>query len=142
MKTIRQLLKEKGRKIESIGPDETVYEAIKRMADKGIGALVVLEDGKLVGILSERDYARKVILEGKASNDTSVREIMTVPVVCGRENQSVEESMAVLTEKRVRHLPVVEGDELVGIISIGDLVKAIIDDQKFVIEQLEHYIAG
>lgn len=142
MKTIKQLLAEKGSDIWSIGPQETVFQAIKEMAEKEIGALVVLDNGKLVGIISERDYARKVILKSKASHDTAVAEIMTTPVVCGRLGQTVDECMALITDKRVRHLPIVEQDRVIGVISIGDLVKSIIAEQQFVIEQLEHYISG
>lgn len=142
MKTIKQLLGEKGSDIWSIGPQETVFQAIKEMAEKEIGALVVLENGKLVGIISERDYARKVILKNKASHDTTVVEIMTTPVVCGRVDQTVDECMALITDKRVRHLPIIEQDRVIGVISIGDLVKSIIAEQQFVIEQLEHYISG
>ncbi len=142
MTKVKQLLDEKGRDVWSVGPQETVLEAIKRMAEKGIGALVVLENGKLVGLISERDYARKVILKNKASQDTTVREIMTSPVLCGRPEQTVDECMALITEKRIRHLPIIDKEQVIGVISIGDLVKSIIADQKFVIEQLEHYITG
>lgn len=142
MKTIRQLLDEKGSDIWWIGPRETVLQAIKEMAQKEIGALVVLDQGKLVGIISERDYARKVILKNKASHDTTIEEIMTSPVVCGRLDQTVDECMALITGKRVRHLPIIEQDRIIGVISIGDLVKSIIAEQQFVIEQLEHYISG
>jgi CBS domain-containing protein len=142
VKTIKQLLDEKGSDIWHIGPKETVFQAIKDMAEKEIGALVVLNNGKLVGIISERDYARKVILKSKASHDTTVEEIMTTPVVCGRLDQTVDECMALITEKRVRHLPIIDHDRVIGVISIGDLVKSIIADQRFVIEQLEHYISG
>ena len=142
MKTIKQLLDEKGSDIWSIGPQETVFRAIKDMAEKEIGALVVLDNGKLVGIISERDYARKVILKDKASHDTTVEEIMTSPVVCGHLDQTVDECMALITDKRVRHLPIIDQDRIIGVISIGDLVKSIIAEQQFVIEQLEHYISG
>ena len=142
MKTIKQLLGEKGSDVWSIGPQETVFQAIKEMAEKEIGALVVLDDGKLVGIISERDYARKVILKDKASRDTTIDEIMTAPVVCGRLDQTVDECMALITDKRVRHLPIIDQDQVIGVISIGDLVKSIIAEQQFVIEQLEHYISG
>lgn len=142
MKTIKQLLDEKGSDIWWIAPRETVFQAIKEMAQKEIGALVVLDQGKLVGIISERDYARKVILKDKASHDTNVDEIMTSPVVCGRLDQTVDECMALITDKRVRHLPIIEQERVVGVISIGDLVKSIIAEQQFVIEQLEHYISG
>ncbi len=142
MTKVKQLLDKKGRDVWSIEPQETVFEAIKRMAEKGIGALVVLEKGKLVGLISERDYARKVILKNKSSHETTVREIMTSPVICGRPQQTADECMALITEKRIRHLPIIDNDQVIGVISIGDLVKSIIADQKFVIEQLEHYITG
>ncbi len=142
MTTVKQILSEKGRDVWSIGPDDSVLDAIKMMADRGVGALLVTEGGLLAGIVSERDYARKVILKGKSSQHTRVAEIMTSPVICGRMTQSVQECMALMTEKRVRHLPIMDSDRLVGIISIGDVVKAIIDEQRFTIEQLEHYIAG
>jgi len=142
MITIKQLLDDKGRDVWSINPEDTVFNAIKCMAEKGIGALIVLENGMLVGIISERDYARKVILKNKASQDTMVREIMVSPVVCGRPDQTVDECMALITDKRIRHLPIIDKNQVVGVISIGDLVKSIIAQQQFVIEQLEHYIAG
>lgn len=142
MTLIKQLLDAKGSEVSSIGPDASVYEAIVLMAEKGIGALLVLDAGKLVGVLSERDYARKVVLLDRASKTTRVSEIMTTRVVTARPDQRVEECMALMTDKHIRHLPVVEGGTLVGIISIGDLVKAIIADQQFVIAQLETYITS
>lgn len=142
MKTIDQLLKEKGTQMWSIGPEDTVYAALQRMAEHNIGALIVLESGKLSGLVTERDYTRKVILQGKSSKQTSVREIMIHKPVCGHVEQKVEECMALMTDKRVRHLPILQNDELVGIVSIGDLVKSIIAEQKFIIDQLEHYISG
>jgi CBS domain-containing protein len=142
MYTVRQILQTKGQQVWSVGPDETVYEALQKMAEKDIGALLVMDSGKLVGIFSERDYARKVILQGKTSRETLVREIMTRNVITIRPEQSCEECMALMTEKRFRHLPVLEGDQVVGLVSIGDVVKAIITKQGFVIEQLENYITG
>ncbi len=142
MKTVKDLLRVKGYDIWSIAPDATVYEALQLMAAKNIGAVLVMNADDLVGIMSERDYARKVVLKGKSSKDTPVREIMTDRVICVRADQTAEECMAVMTNKRVRHLPVLEGDELIGVISIGDVVKAIISDQEFMIEQLETYITG
>lgn len=142
MSTVKQLLEGKGREIWSIEPDASVYEGIELMANKGIGALLVTKDGTLVGIVSERDYARKVILKGRSSRDTPISEVMTSRVAYARPDQSVEECMALMTDKRIRHLPVMDGDELLGVVSIGDLVKAIIDEQKLVIEQLGHYISG
>ena len=142
MTTIKQLLDVKGRDVLSIGPDDTVFDAIKKMADNNVGSLVVLDDEHLVGIITERHYARNVFLKGRSSPKTTVRDIMSTRVVCARPEQSVEESMAVMTEKAVRHLPVLEHKRVIGIISIGDLVKSIIENQKFTIEQLEHYISG
>ena len=142
MKTVKQVLDNKGPTTWHVLPDSFVYDALQLMADKEIGALLVLEGGRLVGIISERDYARKVILKGKSSLDTPVKEIMTRDAVCVRPEQTVEECMALVTEKRVRHLPVVMDDKVVGIISIGDLVKAVIDEKDFTIKQLESYIMG
>jgi CBS domain-containing protein len=142
MKTIAEILHDKGRDIWSISPDASVYEAIELMALKGIGALIVLEGGDPVGMISERDYARKVILKGRSSKDTTIREIMSSPVIFTDTGKSVEACMELMTEKHIRHLPVLNDNKLVAVISIGDLVKAIIDEQKFVIEQLESYIAS
>lgn len=140
MTTVRQLLDEKGHEVLSVGPDDTVFDAIKKMADNDAGSLVVLRDEKLVGIITERHYARNVFLKGRSSPKTTVGEVMSTRVVCAWPEQSVEECMAVMTERSVRHLPVLEKKQLIGIISIGDLVKSIISDKNFVIEQLEHYI--
>ncbi len=140
--TIKQLLDQKGRQVYTISPDASVYDAIKTMAEKGIGALVVVEGNEPVGIVTERDYARKVILKGRSSKDTQVREIMTPNFVFVRPDQTIEEAMAIMTEKRVRHLPVLEEGRLAGLISIGDVVKSIIEHQKFTIEQLTNYIQG
>ncbi len=142
MKYLFHLLNEKGRNVWSLTPDATVYEAIDQMAQKGVGALLVMEDERLLGIVSERDYARKVILQGKSSRKTKVREIMSYPVVCARPELTVEETMAIMTEKRVRHLPVVVEERVVGVISIGDVVRGIIEDNKFEIEQLTNYITS
>ncbi len=143
MQTVKQLLDAKGHQIWSIAPDATVFDAIHCMAEKEVGALLVMEGTTMVGIISERDYARKIILQGKASQATRVQEIMTDQVICTHLDQRVEECMALMTEKRIRHLPVLGGEsEVVGIISIGDLVKSIIAEQQFVIAQLEHYISG
>lgn len=142
MKTVKQLLEQKGHDVFCISPDAWVYDAIKMMAEKGVGALVVTEDGNLVGIISERDYARKVILKGKSSRETPIKDIMITKVVVTDNTKTVEECMALMSEKRIRHLPVMEDGKLNGIISIGDLVKAIIAEQKFVIDQLENYIYG
>ena len=142
MKTIERLLEIKGYDIWSIRPDASVYDAVKLMSDKKVGALLVLESGKLVGIVSERDCTRKVILQERAPKDTLVREIMTSNVIFVRPEQTVEECMALVTAKRIRHLPVLADGQLIGIVSIGDLVKDIISEQEFMIQQLENYIKG
>jgi len=140
MTILKMLLDGKGHDVWSVHPDDTVLDAIKVLAKKDIGALIVIEDDKPVGIFSERDYARNVFLKGKSSPETPVRNIMAAPVICAKLDQTVKECMAVMTAKRFRHLPVMDGDELVGMVSIGDLVKSIIAEQQFTIEQLEHYI--
>ncbi|MBP0632059.1 MULTISPECIES: CBS domain-containing protein [unclassified Cupriavidus] len=143
MKTARQVLESKPTQaIYSIPPTATVYAALQLMAEKGIGALLVIEHGAIMGILSERDYARKVILMQRTSRETLVRDIMTTSVIYVSAGQSTDECMALMTKHRLRHLPVMENDELVGMLSIGDLVKDIISEQQFIIEQLEHYIHG
>ena len=142
MKTVKDLLKAKGYDIWAVAPDDSVYDALKLMADKNTGAVLVIQDDNLVGILSERDYARRVIFKGKLPEDTPSWEIMTEKVLCVHPDQTVEECMALMTDKRVRHLPVLEGDQLIGVISIGDVVKAIISEREFMIEQLETYITG
>ncbi len=140
MKNVAQLLEGKGREVHTIGPDARVIDALKLMADKDVGALVVTEGAKLAGIISERDYARKVILHGKSSHDIAVRDIMTAKVVTVQPRHTVEECMALMTAKRIRHLPVTEGERLVGVLSIGDLVKEVIAEQEATIKQLESYI--
>jgi CBS domain-containing protein len=142
MTTVRQLLDQKGRNIWSIHPDATVFDAIAKMAEKDIGSLVVMEGDEFVGIITERHYARNVVLKGKTSPATPVRDIMERHVVIALPEQSVDQCMALMSEKRVRHLPVFEGKKPIGIVSIGDLVKSTIGDQKFMIDQLEHYIRG
>lgn len=142
MTTVQQLLASKGSEVVGIGPDATVYEALRLMGEHNIGALVVLERGRLIGILSERDYARKVILKGKRSRETAVSEIMTPAPVTVQPSDSLETCMQLMTERRVRHLPVLQDGRLVGIVSIGDAVKAIMAQQAFMIEQLEQYIGG
>ena len=142
MTAVRQILDQKGHQVWSIHPGDTVYDAIKMMADKDVGALVVLDARKIVGIITERDYARNVFLKGRASPQTLVGEIMGRDVICVEADKSIEECMAIMSAKRVRHLPVISEGELLGIVSIGDLVKSIISDREFVIEQLEHYIRG
>lgn len=139
---VSKLLQSKTATILSVDPEATVYEALQLMSEKNIGAVLVTSDKKLVGILSERDYARKIILKGKTSRDTKVKEIMTSQVLYVKPGQSVEDCMAIMSEKHIRHLPVIDNDELIGIISIGDVVKAIITEKEFVIKQLENYISG
>ena len=140
MKTVQQLLESKRHSLISVVPSATVLEALQVMAEKEIGAVVVIEDGHLVGIFSERDYARKVVLQGKASKDTPVREIMTEKVVCVRPEQTIEDCMGLMTDKRIRHLPVLEHKKVIGVISIGDVVKEMLSEKEFVIKQLESYI--
>ena len=140
MNTISQLLRGKGNEVWRIAPEASVLDAMKTMAEREVGALMVMEGPEIVGVISERDYARQVILKGRASADTPVRQIMTSRVVYVSPGQTIEECLALMTDKRVRHLPVLDGVEVVGVVSIGDLVKAVIAEQKFAIEQLEHYI--
>ena len=142
MKTVRDILAVKGRNVWSVSAEATVFEALQRMAEKEVGALLVMDGDHVAGIISERDYARKVALLGRTSPNTQVNDIMTRHVAYTHLDQSIEECMAIMTDKRIRHLPVLEHQQLVGIISIGDLVKSIIADQKFIIEQLERYITG
>ena len=142
MRTVRQLLGSKTPEIFAVSPDASVPDAIKLMAEKGVGAVLAMQGARLCGIVSERDYARKVVLQGRSSSNTPVRDIMTAKVVTVRPDDSVDHCMQVVTEHRIRHLPVVEGDAIVGVISIGDLVKAVIEDQKVELDQLQRYIAS
>lgn len=142
MTTVQQLLLEKGKEVWSVRPEQTVLEAIRMMDEKNVGALLVMAGDRLVGIVTERHYARNVILKGRASPSTPVREIMESQVLWVGPTQTVEECMALMTAKFVRHLPVIESGRVIGVLSIGDLVKSIISEQRFVIEQLEHYITG
>ena len=136
------ILKQKGHDIWSVSPDQSVYEAIEKMADKVVGSLPVISDGALVGIVSERDYARKVILKGRSSKETPVKDIMTSPVVYVNQRNTLDECMSIMTKHRIRHLPIMEDEHVLGIVSIGDLVKWIISEQEVTIRQLEHYITG
>lgn len=140
MATLKQILDQKGYEIFSVSPKNTVYEALQLMAEKGIGALPVFDSNKLVGIMSERDYARKIILKEKSSKQALVEEIMSKEVIYVESNRTDEECLALMVNKRVRHLPVCEGEDIVGFISIGDIVKSVIDSKEFVIEQLINYI--
>jgi CBS domain-containing protein len=142
MKTVRQLLRGKGPGVLSVSPETPVFEALQVMAEKNVGALLVVEREELVGIFSKRDYARKVILKGKSSKETPVKDIMSSHVLYVRPEQTIEDCMALMTDKHVRHLPVLDQGKLVGVISIGDVVKALIDEQQFIIEQLQNYITG
>ena len=142
MATVQQLLKGKGHEVWTLSPNDSVLDAIRMMAEKDVGALVVAEGDQPIGIFTERDYARKVILEDRQSKTTPVRDVMSTHIVCAAPEQTIEECMAVMTEKRVRHLPVLAEGKLAGIVSIGDLVKSRIADQEFIIEQLAHYIHG
>lgn len=142
MKLVKHLLDSKGRHIISVAPGTSVFEAIKIMADKTIGSLLVMEDEDVCGIITERDYARKVIIKGRSSESTMVSEIMSTDVLTTSSSQTVKSCMELMTEKRIRHLPVVEDNRVIGMISIGDLVEAIISDQQEEIQQLEHYISG
>jgi CBS domain-containing protein len=136
------ILKRKGGEIWSVRPDQTVYEAIEMMADKGVGALLVISDGKLAGIISERDYARKVILQGRSSRTTVIQEIMTSPVISVSPKEAVEECMELMTRNRIRHLPIMENERVIGIVSIGDLVKWLVSEQEETIEHLHNYISA
>ena len=140
--TVRSLLRNKGTDVWSVTTDATVYEAIALMAEKGIGAVLVLENGKLAGIMSERDYARKVFLRGRSSKETAVREIMSSPVFTVTPQHTVADCMALVTDRRIRHLPVVDADSILGVVSIGDVVNALIHAQADTIEQLSNYISG
>ena len=142
MTTIRKLLDDKGHDVVSVDVQSRVYDAIEKMSADNIGSVTVVDNGKLVGIFTERHYARRVFLKGKASPDTLIADVMSRNPICIVPEQTVEECMAVMTENSIRHLPVVEDNQIIGIISIGDLVKSIISDQQFIISQLEHYIQG
>lgn len=142
MHNVRQILEQKGSAIWSVGPDDLVIDAVRSMAEHGVGAMLVMADGEMKGMFSERDYARKVILAGRASRETRVHEVMTSPLVTVDPRATAEEGLALMTRKRIRHLPVVEHGVLLGLVSIGDLVNAVIGDQRRLIEQLESYVRG
>ena len=142
MRTVRDILRAKGHKVYSISPEATVYEALKLMAKKNVGSILVFEEKKLVGMISERDYSRKTILQGRLSKETAVNEIMTTAMVTVHPDDDIEECMELFTDKHVRHLPVIEKGKVVGIVSIGDIVKSIIDYKDFIIEEMENYIKG
>jgi len=142
MRNVRHLLEAKAPEIFSIGPDAPVIDAVRLMAEQHIGALLVMDGAQLVGIVSERDYARKIVLQGRSSSNTPVREIMTSDVISVGCDDTIDHCMQIVTDKRIRHLPVVRADEVVGVVSIGDLVKAVIEDQQLELEQLQRYIAS
>jgi CBS domain-containing protein len=142
MHNIDTLLKDKGKDIWSIGPQETAFKALETMAQRNVGALLVIDKGKLVGIFSERDYARKVILKGKSSKDTTVGKLMTPDVFYASPENTLQETMALMTAKHIRHMPVLKDDRLIGMVTLGDVVKQIISEQKFTIKELEKYISG
>ncbi|MGI9037957.1 MAG: CBS domain-containing protein [Gemmatimonadota bacterium] len=142
MKTLQRVLEDKGKDVYFTLPAASVFEALEEMAKRDVGALIVLEDGKVAGIFSERDYARKIILVGKSSRETPVSEIMTTRVIYARPEQTLDECLALMTDKRIRHLPIMQEGELIGVVSIGDLVKGIIAEQRFIIGQLENYVSG
>ena len=142
MRTVRQLLGAKAPEVFAVSPDDSVLDAIKLMAQKSIGAVLVMRDAQLAGIVSERDYARKVVLQGRSSSDTPVGDIMTADVVTVRLNDTVDHCMQIVTDRRIRHLPVVESGSVIGVVSIGDLVKAVIEDQQLELDQLQRYIAS
>ncbi len=142
MKTVSDILNDKGHEVFSVSPGDSVFDSLKLMAEKEVGALLVMDGDKLVGIVTERDYARKIILEGKSSKSSTIEEVMTRHVLCASPERTVDECMALMTDKRARHLPVVDHKKVVGIVSIGDLVKAVISEQQVLIDRLQHYISG
>ncbi len=141
MKSVKTLLEGKGQAVLTVSPDTSAHDALKLMAERNVGALIVTAEGKVVGVVSERDFARRLFLLERSPREVPVKEIMTSPVVYVRPEQTNEECMALMTDKRIRHLPVLDGERLIGVLSIGDLVKDLISEQQFIISQLEHYIA-
>lgn len=142
MTTVREILRSKGEEVWSVAPDTSVYAALELMAEKDVGAVLVLERRRVVGIFSERDYARNVVLKGRASRGTNVREVMSSRVLYVHPDQTIDDCMSVMTRKHIRHLPVLEAERLIGIVSVGDVVKQVIADREYDIRQLEHYITG
>ena len=142
MGTVRNLLEKKGNSVYSISPDSSVYDALEELEEKNLGGLVVVEKGKLIGVFTERDYARKVILKGRSSRETIVRDIMSSHPIFVNPDNTIDDCMQLMSDKFIRHLPVLENDELIGVISIGDIVRFIINEKDFIIENLEHYITG
>lgn len=142
MKTVRDILNSKGHEVWAVGPDDTVFDVVQQMADRGVGSLLVMDGEKLIGIVTERDYARKIILKDKSSKTSAVRDVMTTQVLCVTPERTVDECLALMTDKRARHLPVLDQGKVVGVVSIGDLVKAVISEQQILIDQLQHYISG
>ncbi len=142
MRYVREILSDKGNDVWSVSPDATVFEALQLMAERRIGAVLVLDAKRLVGIFSERDYARRVVLEGKSSRESAVSDVMTRKVLCASPDRTVDECLAMMSEQRARHLPVLDDDQVIGLVSIGDLVKVTIDEQKVLIDQLQHYIVS
>jgi CBS domain-containing protein len=142
MRLVSDILNSKGNDVWAVRPDDSIFDSLQTMADKGIGAVLVMDGDKLVGIVTERDYARKVILEGKSSKTSSVSEVMTRKVLCVNPDRTIDECMALMTDKRARHLPVLDHKRVIGVVSIGDLVKAVISEQQVIIDQLQHYISG
>jgi len=140
--TVGSVLKRKGSEVWSVTPDQTVYDTIEEMADKGVGALLVISQGKLAGIISERDYARKVILKGRSSKTTLVKEIMTSPVIFVTSDTAVDECLSIMTKNRIRHLPIMKSEQVLGVVSIGDLVKWVVSEQEETIEHLQNYISA
>lgn len=140
--TVKQLIDKKGNEIHAISPDATVFDAIKLMSERGVGALLVMQDGRLTGVISERDYTRKIILKGRSSSSTTVQEIMTSNIITLTPDNNVDQCMALMNENQIRHLPIVEDGRVIGVVTIMDVIKNILSEKEFIIEQMEQYIAG